>query len=114
MTSNHRSLPALILVCCTACSTGGDKIALPTGADTAGVVKAPFAGTVVDSPVEVGEMATGSDRTLVHLSSHSRQVTGQVARVGYEIDEATRTGEVVVRIPNEDRDAIDPQLESAE
>jgi len=99
-----------------------------------GVLKAPFAGTIVDVPVEVGEMATGSGQTLIrmldlttlevsvrvhedhlaqitagdeaiiHLASVARQVEGRVARVGYEIDEDTRTGEVIVRIPNAARE----------
>lgn len=95
-------------------------------------VRAPFAGTVVDVGVELGEMANRANhlvrlvdlttlevtvrvhaRELAHLAvgdpvvarfpDLGRAVDGEVSRLGREVDPATRTVEVVAAIANPDR-----------
>jgi len=92
------------------------------------IVRAPFAGTIVDLPHEVGELAgNGSIARLVDLSrlevevrvaardlgriSRGGAVTarfpqlgvavaGSIVSIGLEVDPATSTGEVVAVVPN--------------
>ncbi|WP_199350973.1 efflux RND transporter periplasmic adaptor subunit [Haliangium ochraceum] len=97
------------------------------------VLRAPFAGRVVEVPVEVGEMpsmAPGAklvrlidltsvevtvplherdlgrvqvgDTVVATFPSLSREVEGTIVQVGYEINSATRTAEVVARFANPD------------
>lgn len=95
-------------------------------------VRAPFAGTVVDVGVELGEMASRANylvrlvdltrlevtvrvhaRALAHLAAGDpvvarfpdlgRAVEGVISRLGREVDPATRTVEVVAAIDNPDR-----------
>ncbi|MCB9529481.1 MAG: efflux RND transporter periplasmic adaptor subunit [Myxococcales bacterium] len=95
-------------------------------------VRAPFAGTVVDVNVELGEMANRAPylvrlvdltrlevtvrvhaRELSHLAvgdtvvarfpDLEREVAGELSRLGREVDAATRTVEVVAAIDNPDR-----------
>lgn len=91
-------------------------------------LSAPFAGTVVDVPVEVGEMSgSGTLVRLIDLSAVEVSVrinerdlgrvsagdavravfpgvgseaTGKVQRVGLEVDPANRTAELIVELPN--------------
>lgn len=97
-----------------------------------GVITAPFAGTIVEIPVEVGEMATPGGAPVVRLLDlssvelraqvHERELPrlavgsallarfpsvhidrpGVVERIGVEVDPATRTVEVITHIPNPD------------
>lgn len=94
-------------------------------------VRAPFAGTVVDIGVELGELANRpgylvrlvdlstleitvrvaarhladlapGDRVVARFPDLKRTVEGTVTRLGHEVDPATRTVEVVAAIQNPD------------
>lgn len=95
------------------------------------ILRAPFAGTIVDLPHEVGEMAAGNgslarlvdlSRLEIHVRVAARDLgrisvadsvratfpqlgvtaTGTIATIGLEVDPATSTAEVVAVIPNAD------------
>lgn len=95
------------------------------------ILRAPFAGTIVDLPHEVGEMASGSgslarlvdlSRLEIHVRVAARDLgrlsvsdgvratfpqlgltsSGTIATIGLEVDPTTSTAEVVAVIPNPD------------
>lgn len=92
------------------------------------VLRAPFAGTIVDLPHEVGELATDELARLVDLSQLEIRVRvpardlgriaiadtvtasfpqlgvtaqGTISRIGFEVDPTTSTAEVIAVIPNQ-------------
>jgi membrane fusion protein, multidrug efflux system len=95
------------------------------------ILRAPFPGTIVDLPHEVGEMAAGNgslarlvdlSRLEIHVRVAARDLgrlsvsdsvraafpqlgvtaAGTIATIGLEVDPATSTAEVVAVIPNPD------------